>query len=452
MTCSIEKIELGEAKSDLGNAIVDSSSKLEKIVSESATKSDLQKAIENATALITGQEGGYIVFNDHTSGTFYDGTTYDITSSDSGGRITEMLIMDTPDINTARKIWRYNLAGWGYSSNGYNGPFALAATNDGAIVADRITAGTLSANIIKAGQLTDAVGKNYWNLNNGEFRLSATAKVGNSTDSPTLTNYISSTAETNLMTQQKVFNTLTNNGELKGVYMLNGELYINGTYIHSGIINADLIQTGTIDADLIKAGTISSTNGRTTISMATGTIEIAIGSGAKVTLDNLGVRAVDSSGNTRTSLSMVGTIYHGDGSRNGYTSTMMYNRLTFSNGTRSISISPTTDYTAISIPKLSSTTVSATTVSATTISGTTSEYSTFSVVDGNGSDVGSFCKVTVSSSGGTSYKSQITANIGEIGELTTTNINVTQYKGHTITPVYTVIDGTGYYVLAYRAS
>ena len=131
---------------------------------------------------------------------------------------------------------------------------------------------------------------------------------------------------------------------------------------------------------------------------------------------------------------------------------MMYNRLTFSNGTRSISISPTTDYTAISIPKLSSTTVSATTVSATTISGTTSEYSTFSVVDGNGSDVGSFCKVTVSSSGGTSYKSQITANIGEIGELTTTNINVTQYKGHTITPVYTVIDGTGYYVLAYRAS
>ena len=43
--------------------------------------------------------------------------------------------------------------GFGYSSNGYNGPFPLAMTMDGAIVADFITTGTLNADIIKAGTL-----------------------------------------------------------------------------------------------------------------------------------------------------------------------------------------------------------------------------------------------------------------------------------------------------------
>ena len=43
--------------------------------------------------------------------------------------------------------------GFGYSNNGYNGPFPLAMTMDGAIVADFITTGTLNADIIKAGTL-----------------------------------------------------------------------------------------------------------------------------------------------------------------------------------------------------------------------------------------------------------------------------------------------------------
>lgn len=51
--------------------------------------------------------------------------------------------MNTPDINTATKIWRFNVNGLGFSSNGYNGPFPLAMTMDGAIVADRITTGVL---------------------------------------------------------------------------------------------------------------------------------------------------------------------------------------------------------------------------------------------------------------------------------------------------------------------
>lgn len=93
-----------------------------------------QKAIETATALITGASGGYVVLN-------------------PSEKPSELLIMNTPDINTATKIWRFNMSGFGYSSNGYNGPFPLAMTMDGAIVADFITTGTLNADIIKAGTL-----------------------------------------------------------------------------------------------------------------------------------------------------------------------------------------------------------------------------------------------------------------------------------------------------------
>ena len=60
----------------------------------------------------------------------------------------EILIMDTDNLNTAKKIWRWNMGGFGYSSTGINGTFGTAITMDGAFVADFITAGILSANLI----------------------------------------------------------------------------------------------------------------------------------------------------------------------------------------------------------------------------------------------------------------------------------------------------------------
>ena len=65
----------------------------------------------------------------------------------------EILIMNTDDINTATKVWRWNSGGLGYSTNGYNGPYTTAITMDGRIVADFITAGGMSAERINAGTL-----------------------------------------------------------------------------------------------------------------------------------------------------------------------------------------------------------------------------------------------------------------------------------------------------------
>lgn len=46
------------------------------------------------------------------------------------------------------------------------------------------------------------------------------------------------TALNTSLTQAEVFKRLTNNGAIKGIYMQNGQLYINATYLKSGAINA----------------------------------------------------------------------------------------------------------------------------------------------------------------------------------------------------------------------
>lgn len=148
LTNKYDSIELGDAKSNLANTIAnykepDFSSDFNRILKEvqQALKENntLQAiAIAQATKLITGNLGGHVVLH----------------SSTGGDKPDEILIMDTADINTAKKIWRWNLSGLGYSSTGYNGPYGLAMTMNGMIVADFIQTGTMSANRIKGGTLT----------------------------------------------------------------------------------------------------------------------------------------------------------------------------------------------------------------------------------------------------------------------------------------------------------
>lgn len=59
------------------------------------------------------------------------------------------------------------------------------------------------------------------------------------------------------LTHEQIFNLLTRDGALEGLYEENGNVYINASYIKTGELSADLIKTGTINADLIKSGTIN---------------------------------------------------------------------------------------------------------------------------------------------------------------------------------------------------
>ena len=106
----------------------------------------MQSAIDNATALLSGAKGGYVVIN-----------------RDANGTPMELLIMDSPDITTAQKIWRWNMNGLGYSSD-YGHSYGLAMTADGSIVADYINTGILQSG---DGQSF------YLNLGTGELRMRA---------------------------------------------------------------------------------------------------------------------------------------------------------------------------------------------------------------------------------------------------------------------------------------
>lgn len=152
-----KEIELGNFKENIGSSTNKALKEISQTIEEN--KSSLKKAIDNATNLLTTALGGYVI-----------------------KRNGEILIMDTEDPNTAEKVWRWNLNGLGYSKTGINGPYGLAITMDGAIVADFMTTGSLDANLLKVGTITSQDGSVSINLSDGTFKIGGNDKVAEHTN------------------------------------------------------------------------------------------------------------------------------------------------------------------------------------------------------------------------------------------------------------------------------
>lgn len=89
----------------------------------------LVSAQKNAAQLINMATNGYITL-----------------INDEDGNPKELLITNEKDYTVAQRVWRWNINGLGYSNHGYNASqYVSAMTMDGAIVADRITVGTLAS-------------------------------------------------------------------------------------------------------------------------------------------------------------------------------------------------------------------------------------------------------------------------------------------------------------------
>lgn len=86
-------------------------------------------------------------------------------------------------VKTTANMWAVNINGMGIrlaSSLTANGQWDWTTFITGASVnANCINVGTLRADRVRAGLLTDEKGKNYWDLDSGEFRLSAGTTIGN---------------------------------------------------------------------------------------------------------------------------------------------------------------------------------------------------------------------------------------------------------------------------------
>lgn len=131
-----DSVELGDAKSSFADTVNKQQAAIEEIKTsvqkgQAAATEQLKKAIANATSLITGHSGGYVVLN-------------------PAEKPQEILILDAPTLEEAVNVWRWNSGGLGYSSTGYNGEYALAMTMDGTIVADFINAGILNGALLQA--------------------------------------------------------------------------------------------------------------------------------------------------------------------------------------------------------------------------------------------------------------------------------------------------------------
>lgn len=86
----------------------------------------IESAVDNATKLITGGLGGYVVI-----------------AQAEDGHSESILILDTPNKDTAKNVIQLNKNGLGFSNTGINGPYRNAWTIDGNLVADFITTGVL---------------------------------------------------------------------------------------------------------------------------------------------------------------------------------------------------------------------------------------------------------------------------------------------------------------------
>lgn len=91
-------------------------------------KSILDSAKKNATELINHPFKGNLYIDDKT------GVLY---------------LMDTNDISTAKNVWKWSMGGLGFSSNGINGTFNTAITQNSGIVADFITTGKINTDLIE---------------------------------------------------------------------------------------------------------------------------------------------------------------------------------------------------------------------------------------------------------------------------------------------------------------
>lgn len=181
-------------------------------------------------------------------------------------------------------MWAVNINGMGMrlaANLASDGQWDWRTFLTGAMVsADAINTGTMRAERVRAGLLTDEKGKNRWDLTSGEFSLSASTEVGGKTVQKIADDAASSAVDA--QTQRDIFNKLTNNGQTQGIYLSGGLLYINANYIETGIISDRYgrstwnLNTGTLTTNYMTANNIDA-NGTFECGSASNLIRLASG-------------------------------------------------------------------------------------------------------------------------------------------------------------------------------
>lgn len=156
-------------------------------VSMTAISKGHADAIANQFANIPTEQKLTTVFRQEATDLINHATTgyINIIQNDETGA-QELVFSKTPNYHDSVGIWRWTYNGLGWKPGLYDDEtnYTIAITNDGRINADFISTGTLIADIIGAGILTDQSGNNnFWfNLSTGEYRIRAIQDIIDGTE------------------------------------------------------------------------------------------------------------------------------------------------------------------------------------------------------------------------------------------------------------------------------
>lgn len=139
-----------------------------------------------------------------------------------------LYLMDTNSPATAQSVWKWSLGGLGYSSTGINGDYSIAITQDGSIVADFITSGTISTSVIEG-------------LDSVLLNINEILEEGNAKTLKTVNGYKFDKDGISIYTNSSSYNTIINN---KGTYYKDGDNVVSQT-TKDGTITKDLVMYGT---------------------------------------------------------------------------------------------------------------------------------------------------------------------------------------------------------------
>lgn len=206
-------------------------------------RTDREKALDELTERIDGSSGLF--------------TTEEIQEDGS----TIFYLHNKPMLSESDIIWKMTAEAWGVSTDGGK-TYNAGMTVDGDTIVRILTAVGVNADWIKTGAIsvedTDGNETFYVDTETGQVRIVANSfslkgksiseiadeEVNDFADnvySPTIANLQSQidTAVNELdasLNQEGIFNRLTNNGTVQGIFLEDGDLYINATYIKSGTL------------------------------------------------------------------------------------------------------------------------------------------------------------------------------------------------------------------------
>lgn len=155
---------------------------------------------------------------------------------------------DKPTLEESMIVWKLTANAFGISTDGGKTyPYGIDVT--GMAILNRIYAVGINCDYLTTGKFTIYKGNKLMvSMDKDTGKVVIIADEFSLSNGKTIDDIANDAVDA--QTQESIFNKLTNNGETQGIYLLNGKLYINGSYMQIGKISS---RNGSVYFDLDKS-------------------------------------------------------------------------------------------------------------------------------------------------------------------------------------------------------